>query len=92
MSQSEHLLLLTMHHIAADGWSVGVLVKELVAGLSLIRRQFCEHTSSLASPNMPNFARWQRESLYGPHHAALPFLSGGRQLEGVAGNAELFAA
>src|SRR5436309_8974064 len=27
----EHVLLLTLHHIAADGWSVGVLVRELAA-------------------------------------------------------------
>jgi len=27
----DHLLLLRMHHIVADGWSVGVLVKELSA-------------------------------------------------------------
>ncbi|MFM0736451.1 amino acid adenylation domain-containing protein [Paraburkholderia xenovorans] len=27
-----HLLLLTMHHLIADGWSIGVLVKDFVAG------------------------------------------------------------
>jgi len=26
-----HLLLLTLHHVAADGWSIGVLVREVVA-------------------------------------------------------------
>lgn len=29
LDEDEHLLLLTMHHIIADGWSMGVLVKEL---------------------------------------------------------------
>jgi amino acid adenylation domain-containing protein/non-ribosomal peptide synthase protein (TIGR01720 family) len=31
ISEDEHVLLFTMHHIASDGWSMGVLVKELVA-------------------------------------------------------------
>ena len=29
LSESEHELLLTMHHVIADGWSVGVFIKEL---------------------------------------------------------------
>src|SRR6185369_8795209 len=28
---AEHLLLLTIHHVAFDGWSVGVLTRELAA-------------------------------------------------------------
>src|SRR5262249_46792532 len=28
---AEHLLLLTLHHIVADGWSAGILVRELEA-------------------------------------------------------------
>ncbi|MCY1015586.1 non-ribosomal peptide synthetase [Pyxidicoccus sp. MSG2] len=29
LGEKEHLLLLTMHHIVSDGWSMGVLVREL---------------------------------------------------------------
>ena len=29
--RTEHVLLLTMHHIVSDGWSMGVLVRELAA-------------------------------------------------------------
>ena len=29
LGESEHVLLLTMHHIVTDGWSLGVLVKEV---------------------------------------------------------------
>ena len=31
LSEREHVLLLSMHHVAGDGWSVGVLVSELGA-------------------------------------------------------------
>ncbi|MBW4611885.1 MAG: amino acid adenylation domain-containing protein [Desmonostoc vinosum HA7617-LM4] len=31
LSQTEHVLLLTMHHIISDGWSMGVLIRELTA-------------------------------------------------------------
>ena len=31
LSDSEHLLVMVMHHIISDGWSLGVLVKELAA-------------------------------------------------------------
>ncbi len=30
LNDSEHVLLLTLHHIAADGWSLGIFVRELV--------------------------------------------------------------
>ena len=31
LSEDEHALLITMHHIVSDGWSIGVLVNELSA-------------------------------------------------------------
>ncbi len=31
LDEEEHVLLLTMHHIVSDGWSMGVLVRELAA-------------------------------------------------------------
>jgi amino acid adenylation domain-containing protein len=60
----EHLLLLTLHHVVADGWSVGVLVREvaaLYAALAAGRQP--------ALPELPiqygDFARWQRRWLQG---------------------------
>ncbi len=65
----DHLLLLNLHHIVADGWSIDVLVGELAT----------LHAAALAgtpSPlpelavQVPDFALWQREWLAGPVLAA----------------------
>ena len=29
LSDEEHVVVLTMHHIVSDGWSMGVLIKEV---------------------------------------------------------------
>ncbi|MBW8879247.1 MAG: amino acid adenylation domain-containing protein, partial [Acidobacteria bacterium] len=60
----EHALLLTLHHIASDGWSTGVLVRELVA----LYRAFSQGQPS-PLPELPvqyaDFALWQRGWLQG---------------------------
>ena len=38
LGRDEHVLLLTMHHIVSDGWSMGVLVRELAALYDALRR------------------------------------------------------
>jgi amino acid adenylation domain-containing protein len=62
LSLTEHLLVLTMHHIIADGWSIGVLLKEM--------SEVYDAFYSNRSPEIPalpiqysDFARWQRESV-----------------------------
>jgi amino acid adenylation domain-containing protein len=62
VAAEEHVLLLTIHHIAFDGWSMGLLYRELTA----LYRAF---SSGLPSPlpepaaQYPDFAAWQRERL-----------------------------
>ncbi len=60
----DHALLLNIHHIAADGWSTGVLVTEVAA---LYRAALEGAPSPL--PELPvqyaDFAVWQREWLTG---------------------------
>ncbi|HEY2115867.1 MAG TPA: condensation domain-containing protein, partial [Candidatus Angelobacter sp.] len=60
----EHILLLGMHHIASDGWSVGVLVRELVALYGAFIREEASPLPPLAV-QYSDFACWQREWLQG---------------------------
>jgi amino acid adenylation domain-containing protein len=64
LDDADHALLLTMHHIASDGWSFGVLVRELVA---LYRAFVAGEPSSLPelAVQYPDFAVWQRRVLAG---------------------------
>src|SRR5689334_16727370 len=60
-----HVLFLTMHHIVSDGWSLGVLFRELAA----IYKAFAGGEPSPLPPlpiQYADFAVWQRESLQGP--------------------------
>jgi amino acid adenylation domain-containing protein len=56
----EHVLLLTLHHIVCDGWSLGVIVRELAACYPAFARG---EPSPL--PELPvqyaDFAAWQHE-------------------------------
>jgi amino acid adenylation domain-containing protein len=64
LDESTHVLLLTMHHIISDGWSLEVLVKELRA---LYEAFSAGERSPL--PELPiqyaDFAVWQRDWLRG---------------------------
>ena len=64
MSPTEHLLVLATHHIVMDGWSIGVLLKEMAG--------FYDAFHSNRTPEIPalpiqyaDFASWQRESFVG---------------------------
>lgn len=64
LADDEYLLLLTMHHIISDGWSMGVLFNEL-------RLLYHHYRRGLNSPlaeleiQYGDFAAWQREWLQG---------------------------
>ncbi len=64
LDESEHILLLILHHIVSDGWSMGVLIREIAALYAAISNQ---QPSPL--PPLPiqyaDFAHWQREWLQG---------------------------
>ena len=61
----DHLLLLTLHHIVADGWSLGIILREL----SLLYAAFVRYEPS-PLPELPiqyaDFALWQQQRLSSP--------------------------
>ncbi|WP_346730394.1 condensation domain-containing protein, partial [Caballeronia sp. dw_276] len=59
LGDDEHIVALTMHHIASDGWSTGVLVRELVALYRAFSRG--EPSPLTALPvQYTDYAQWQR--------------------------------
>src|SRR5919202_6122002 len=64
LDETEHILLLNLHHIICDDWSIGVLIREL----SAIYTAFAQNQPS-PLPELPlqyaDFAHWQREWLEG---------------------------
>jgi amino acid adenylation domain-containing protein/non-ribosomal peptide synthase protein (TIGR01720 family) len=62
LGETEHVLLATMHHIATDGWSMGILMRELATLYGA-----CRDRRDLPLAELPvaygDFARWQREAL-----------------------------
>ncbi|HWW73743.1 MAG TPA: condensation domain-containing protein, partial [Pyrinomonadaceae bacterium] len=64
LGEEEHVLLVTMHHIVSDGWSVGVLVRELTA---LYTAYIRGEESPLEEPPVQyaDYAVWQRAHLSG---------------------------
>ncbi|HVT57970.1 MAG TPA: amino acid adenylation domain-containing protein, partial [Thermoanaerobaculia bacterium] len=69
LGAADHLLLLTLHHIAADGWSMGVLMRELAL---LYGAAAAGRPSPLAALPIQyaDFALWQRRWLAGERLAA----------------------
>ena len=59
-----HVLFLNLHHIAADGWSVAVLLREL----GILYEAFCQAQSSPLQElpiQYADFSAWQRDWLQG---------------------------
>ena len=69
LDSNEHVVLLTMHHIVSDGWSMGVLIRELVA---LYDAFAAGQPSPLPELSLQygDFALWQRQQLQGDMLAA----------------------
>src|SRR5262249_7537515 len=64
LGQDDYVLLLTLHHIVCDGWSMEVLYREL----SVLYEAFCQGKPA-PLPDLPvqyvDYAVWQREWLRG---------------------------
>ncbi len=64
MRDEEHILLFTMHHLVSDGWSIGVLVEELI---ELYEADVQSRPCRLPPVRIQyaDYAEWQRRSLHG---------------------------
>jgi len=64
LDETEHVLLMTMHHIISDGWSMGVLTNELT-------HLYCAYQQGEKDPLPPlaiqyaDYAAWQHQFLAG---------------------------
>jgi acyl carrier protein len=64
VDEEEHVVLLTTHHIVSDGWSMGVLIRE-------VGELYAAYSEGLESPlpelniQYADYAKWQREWLQG---------------------------
>ncbi|MDM9379457.1 amino acid adenylation domain-containing protein [Chlorogloeopsis sp. ULAP01] len=64
LAEEEYVVMFTMHHIISDGWSMGILIQEVVA----LYEAFSQNQAS-PLPELPiqyaDFAVWQRQWLQG---------------------------
>ena len=85
LGTEEHVLLFTMHHIVSDGWSMGLLVRE-VAALYKAYQEGQESPLEELAVQYADYAVWQREWLAGEVlEEQLEYWR--RQLAGSAGGA-----
>ncbi|CZT29110.1 amino acid adenylation [Pseudomonas cerasi] len=72
VEDERHVLLLTVHHIVSDGWSMGVLTRELLALYPALRRGEADPLPAL-SIQYADYAVWQQGWMSGErlqHQAA----------------------
>ena len=65
LAPQDHVLFLNMHHIVSDGWSMGVLFREL----SVLYKAFCSGKAGPPLPELPiqyaDYSVWQKQWLQG---------------------------
>ncbi|NVJ19520.1 non-ribosomal peptide synthetase, partial [Myxococcus sp. AM010] len=87
LSEHEHVLILVTHHIVSDGWSMGVLVRDVTALYEAFSQGRPSPLPELAV-QYPDYALWQREWLKGEVlESQLAYWK--RQLEGAPPSLEL---
>jgi hypothetical protein len=64
LAADEHVLMLTMHHIISDGWSVDVLIREVTALYTAFLKREPATLAELPI-QYADFAVWQRDWLSG---------------------------
>ena len=64
LAEREHIVIVVMHHAVSDGWSVGILIREMSALYEAFRH---DRPSPLPEPSIQyaDYAAWQRNWLSG---------------------------
>ncbi|MEH1934496.1 MAG: condensation domain-containing protein [Nostoc sp.] len=62
LTEQEHMLLLVMHHIISDGWSIGILIRELAEIYEAFSHGLPSSLPEL-SIQYADFAYWQKQWL-----------------------------
>jgi amino acid adenylation domain-containing protein/thioester reductase-like protein len=64
LHDTEHVLLVTMHHIISDGWSTGIFMRELTELYTAFQTNASNPLAPLAI-QYADYAQWQRDWLQG---------------------------
>jgi amino acid adenylation domain-containing protein len=70
LSASEHVLLLTLHHIVCDGWSLSLLISELMSTYQAVAAGQAPSRPPLAW-QYADYTHWQRQNVAGERLAQL---------------------
>lgn len=62
LDKDDHVILVNLHHIVADGWSCGILAAELVDGYDKLTKGESLHFQSLPC-QYQDFSRWEKSRL-----------------------------
>ncbi len=102
LGPEHHRLLLTMHHIISDGWSLGIFWQELAAGyqagnlsalppLSMTYADFAYQQRHNLEALAPHEAYWRAELAGAPHTLDLPMAGRRPEKQDFAGRRHTFA-
>jgi fengycin family lipopeptide synthetase B len=64
LNEDEHVLVLTVHHIAFDGWSVGILIREFATLYEAFKHRQVSPLNDLPV-QFGDYANWQRQCFDG---------------------------
>jgi amino acid adenylation domain-containing protein len=65
LADDMHVLLIVLHHIAADGWSMGLLMREVAERYRVQVHETTPPSTPAPAVSYADFARWQRRWLQG---------------------------
>jgi Condensation domain len=64
LDEKQHIALITMHHIISDGWSMGILIREVAHLYDVFSHDRPPQLPDIQA-QYADFAHWQRQRLHG---------------------------